>query len=125
MTNGALLSTVRPYYLLSYAEYCTFVKRKPVNYVGQSQQKLKLSKFKTIAAENWLNVYHQILKIFYVSRITPKSFKKQFPLGKALDNSIEKSNVYSQNEIILLKWLETIMENNQYQAFFNLNDFNM
>ena len=125
MTNGALLSTVRPYYLLSYAEYCTFVKRKPVSYVGQAQQKIKINKFKTIAAENWLTLYHQILKVFYVSRITPRSFKKQFPQSKAIDISMEGSNVYSQNEMILLKWLETILDKNNDKSIINLNDFDM
>ena len=60
------------------------------------------------AMDSWLTLFYQILKIYYLNRVTPKSFKA-LPGVQPPDNQVEpimsKSNIYSVPETILLKWL--------------------
>lgn len=60
------------------------------------------------AMDSWLTMFYQILKIYYLNRVTPKSFKA-LPGVPPPDNLVEpvmsKSNIYSVPETILLKWL--------------------
>ena len=60
------------------------------------------------AMDSWLTVFYQILKIYYLNRVTPKSFKN-LPGMPTTETGIEpnmtKSNVYSVPETVLLKWM--------------------
>eukprot|EP00466_Bigelowiella_natans_P011255 jgi/Bigna1/72093/fgenesh1_pg.18_\ len=60
------------------------------------------------ACEAWLTVLYQIMKIFILYRVTPKSFKALpgIPPEKTeMAQWMSKSNVYTVSENILLRWL--------------------
>ena len=67
--NGAHLNTVRPEYLLSLSDYQKFVKIHPTS------AEMKPRMFSYISLESWITIFYQILKIYYLNRVTPKSFK--------------------------------------------------
>lgn len=53
-------------------------------------------------------MFYQILKIYYLNRVTPKSFKNlpEMPDSeKTIEPAMTKSNIYSVAETILLKWM--------------------
>ena len=58
--------------------------------------------------ESWITLFYQVLRIYYLNRITPKNFKS-LPGVPAPDSAVEvpmtKSNIYSVSETILLKWM--------------------
>jgi hypothetical protein len=97
---------VRPEYLLSLSDYNKFLKMNP------KEENMKPKTLERIwpylAMESWLTMFYQVLKIYYLNRVTPKSFKN-LPGMPASETSIEpymtKSNVYSVPETILLKWM--------------------
>ncbi len=50
----------------------------------------------------------QVLKIFMLSRVTPKAFKALPGLtteAAVVDEAMKQSNLYTVHEMILLKWL--------------------
>lgn len=104
--NGAHLNTVRPEYLLSLADYNKFLKLNPKE--ENMKPKTLERVWPYLAMDSWLTVFYQILKIYYLNRVTPKSFKN-LPGMPTSDTGIEpnmtKSNVYSVPEAILLKWM--------------------
>ena len=108
--NGALLNTIRPEYLLKHHEYNTFVRTNPNQSVMPSMAKLSENKFAYLSNDAWITIFYQVLKIYYVSRLTPKVFRNTggFSAEKAgfTDNVLEGSNFLSPNENILLRWLE-------------------
>jgi len=106
MVEGGLLGTIRPYYLLSYTDFNHYLKTHPVNYINPSSFKPTMAQFSYISADSWITLFYQIIKIFYLSRITVKSFKKQFPNQKLPEYYLEESNIYSINEAIILRWIE-------------------
>lgn len=61
-----------------------------------------------IAMESWLTIFYQVLRIYYLNRITPKNFKA-LPGIPATENvvdvAMQKSNIYSVAESIMLKWM--------------------
>jgi hypothetical protein len=64
--------------------------------------------FPYIAMESWLTLFYQVLRIYYLNRITPKNFKTLpgIPQSEtAVDQTMAKSNIYSVAENILLKWM--------------------
>jgi hypothetical protein len=71
--NGAHLNTVRPEYLLSYSDYNKFLKQNPSQ--GDLKPKTLERIFPYLSTESWITLFYQILKIYYLNRVTPKSFK--------------------------------------------------
>ena len=106
MIEGALLNTIRPYYLLSYSDFTYYLKTHPVSYLNPASFKLTAAQFSYLSADAWITLFYQIMKVFYLSRITPKSFKKQFPQQRLPEHCLQESNLYSVNEAILLRWIE-------------------
>ena len=58
--------------------------------------------------ESWITLFYQVLRIYYLNRISPKNFKS-LP-GVSVSYSIVevpmiKNNIYSVSETILLKWM--------------------
>lgn len=104
--NGAHLNTVRPEYLLSLSDKNKFLKMNPKE--ENMKPKTLERVWPYLAMESWLTVFYQVLKIYYLNRVTPKSFKN-LPGMPTTETSIEpnmtKSNVYSVPETILLKWM--------------------
>ena len=71
--NGAHLNTVRPEYLLSLSDHSKFLKMNPKE---ENQKPKTLERvWPYLAMESWLTVFYQVLKIYYLNRVTPKSFK--------------------------------------------------
>jgi hypothetical protein len=104
--NGAHLNTVRPEYLLAMVDYQKFLKLYPKD--DNFKQKTVERVFPYLSAESWVTVLYQILRIYYLNRITPKNFKTlpgMSPQDAVVDPTMTKSNVYSVSETILLKWM--------------------
>jgi hypothetical protein len=97
---------VRPEYLLSLSDYNKFLKMNP------KEENLKPKTLERVwpflAMESWLTMFYQVLKIYYLNRVTPKSFKNLPglpPSETSIEPNMTKSNVYSVPEAILLKWM--------------------
>lgn len=105
--NGAHLNTVRPEYLLSLSDYNKFVKQNPSQ--GDLKPKTLERIFPYLSIESWITLFYQVLKIYYLNRVTPKSFKN-LPGMPAQEATVEAymqgSNLYSVPETVLLKWMQ-------------------
>jgi len=71
--NGAHLNTIRPEYLLHTTDYTKFLKMNPKE--ENMKPKIVDKIFPFIAMESWITIFYQILRIYYLNRITPKNFK--------------------------------------------------
>ena len=104
--NGAHLNTVRPEYLLSLSDHSKFLKMNPKE---ENQKPKTLERvWPYLAMESWLTMFYQVLKIYYLNRVTPKSFKNLPgvpPTETGIEPNMTKSNIYSVPEAILLKWM--------------------
>ena len=114
MSEGALLSTIRPYYLLSFSEFNQYLRLFPLSYTNSSCRPT-MAQFSYLSADCWITLFYQIIKVYYLSRITPKSFKKQFPAQKLPEFYLEDSNVYSISEAILLRWIELYQKDAEFR----------
>jgi len=104
--NGAHLNTVRPEYLLNTSDYTKFLKLYPKE--ENMKPKVVERVYPYIAMESWLTIFYQVLRIYYLNRITPKNFKALpgiSPSETVVDAPMQKSNIYSVAEAILLKWM--------------------
>ena len=104
--NGAHLNTVRPEYLLNKDEYSKFLKMYPKE--ENMKQKTIERVFPYLSMESWITTFYQILRIYFLNRVTPKNFKSLpgVPASEStVDATMSKSNVYSVSETILLKWM--------------------
>ena len=112
--SGALLNTIRPQYLLSFLDYNAFIKTQSHENLTNSAIKITENRFNYISYDSWITLIYQILKIYYLTRISLKSFKSLpgIPIEKLsiAESSLEGSNFISQSEGILLKWLEIAVE---------------
>lgn len=112
--EGALLNTIRPQFLLGFIDYNAFLKTQSHDNLANSSVKISENRFLYASQDSWITLVYQILKIFYLSRVTLKIFKslQGIPPEKLLipDSLIEGSNFMSQNECLLLKWLEIAVE---------------
>ena len=64
--------------------------------------------FEYLSKESWITVFYQILRIYFLNRVTPKNFKTLpgVPINEStVDQPMSKSNIYSVSESILLKWM--------------------
>lgn len=103
--NGALLNTIRPEYLLSMADFGRYLKSTPEQLQLKSRQIER--RFPYLSMDAWITLLYQILKVFGLSRITPKMFKTipgMSPEQATIDAPMTQSNIYSLSESILLKW---------------------
>ena len=104
--NGAHLNTVRPEYLLQKDDYSKFLKMYPKE--ENMKQKTVDRVFEYLSKESWITVFYQILRIYFLNRVTPKNFKTLpgVPINEStVDQPMSKSNIYSVSESILLKWM--------------------
>lgn len=105
--NGAHLNTVRPEYLLSIADYAKFLKLNP----REENMKPKTIDriFPYLSMDAWMTVIFQVLRIYYLNRVTAKSFKgiPGMPVNETtVDPPMMASNIYSVSETVLLKWMQ-------------------
>jgi hypothetical protein len=105
--NGAHLNTVRPEYLLSLSDYSKFLKLNPKeeNMKPKTLERI----FPYLSMESWMTVFYQVLKIYYLNRVTAKNFRS-LPGIPSNETNVEpimtQSNIYSISETILLKWMQ-------------------
>lgn len=100
------MNTVRPEYLLSSSDYSKFLKMYPRE--ENAKPKTLERFFHHVSMESWITLFYQVLKIYYLNRITPKNFKNLPGVpahDSQVDSAMSKSNVYSVSETILLKWM--------------------
>mmetsp|Transcript_43635 Transcript_43635/g.42161 ORF Transcript_43635/g.42161 Transcript_43635/m.42161 type:complete len:195 (+) Transcript_43635:871-1455(+) len=66
--NGAHLNTVRPEYLISLSDYNKFLKLSP----KEENMKPKTIEriFPYLSQESWITIFYQILRIYYLNRVT-------------------------------------------------------
>lgn len=106
--NGALLNTIRPEYLLKYADFNSYIKGNPVQ--NCNIFKISEAKFNYLSTDAWITLFYQIIKIYYLTRVTVKAYKALpgVPAEKSQipDYYLEGSNIYSAHEGILLRWME-------------------
>lgn len=105
--NGAHLNTVRPEYLLSFSDYNKYLKQNPAQ--GDMKQRTLERIFPYLSMESWITLFYQVLRIYYLNRVTPKSFKNLpgMPAPEAnVDQAMQGSNIYSTPESIMLKWMQ-------------------
>lgn len=120
--NGGYLNTVFPEYLMDYSMF--------VKYVSNDQSRLKIMEpswdknkylkmqWQYIHKESWVLLFYQILKVFYLARVNNKTYMNAILHIQGDANVYEKykqikisqSNVYSNNELILLRWLHANYE---------------
>ena len=99
---GAMLNTIRPEHLLTEDEYKAMCKKQKI-YSGDMS-----AKYSHFSDEAWITLFYQILKIFYLRRVNSGSFKASamIPASEKVLPSSNSSNIYSDSELMLLKWLE-------------------
>jgi hypothetical protein len=103
---GALLNTVRPEFLMSQQEFSQYLKSTPNDL--QLKPKQIQHRWPYMSMDSWTTLIFQIIKLYLLNRVTPKSFKT-IPGIEGDATNIEpwmtSSNLYSVSESILLKWM--------------------
>ncbi|MCQ2815955.1 MAG: hypothetical protein MJ252_01695, partial [archaeon] len=116
---GACLNTVFPEYLMSFDDCKKYIQgdKKRENVLAPKWDKDLMKEHNYYHRQSWILLIYQILKIFYLARVNTRSF--QTVLKNLPDDIRERysnvkfgpSNVYSQSEYILLRWLQACSEN--------------
>ena len=115
--HNAMLNTLRPQYLLSYNDLLKYHSKLNNSNLHPNFYKLSEKRFKIISLTNWILLFNQIIKIFYINRITYKNYKNSFallndkPVNINPEYSVDKNSVYSVQELLMLRWLEVIQKN--------------
>ncbi|CAD8106047.1 unnamed protein product [Paramecium primaurelia] len=129
--EGALLNHIRSEYLLGYPDYLAWLKNQPPSKyenVPENLLRLNLTKYTYIQYDSWISLFYQILKIYYLNRITAKSFKTLpgIPQNKLNipEYYLDGSNVISQPEGILLYFYEICYEI-QHSAQKRIKNFDL
>ena len=117
---GACLNTVFPEYLLDLNLYKRYISLDPTRAKVLDP---KWEKSKSLAIQwryyhkmSWILLVYQILKIFYLSRVTHKKFLqviRHLPpeiQQKYSTTRIPQSNVYTPSELLLLRWANACFE---------------
>lgn len=112
-----MLNHIRAEYLLSYTDYLAWLKTVPkekFEFVPENMLRLNLKKFTYLQYDAWISVFYQIVKIYYLNRITNKTFKTLpgIPAEKLNipDYYLDGSNLISHPEGVLLWFYEICFE---------------
>ena len=112
--NGAMLNTIRPEYLLSHQDLLAYFKRNYNQYASPNANKISEKHHRYLSMDAWSTLFYQILKIYYLCRVSLKTFKgmKELPSDRPLmpEGYGEVSPVYSAQEIILIRWMELALD---------------
>ena len=111
---GAMLNTVFPEYLLEFNMYKKYISldKNRIKVLDSKWEKAKSlpAQWRYYHRQSWILLVYQILKIFYLSRVSPRSFSnavRHLPSeiqSSYLNPRYAPSNIYSQSELILLRW---------------------
>lgn len=109
--HGAAVNNIRPHYLLSYKSLLAYFKQKTQAHVIAQYYKPSEPQFRAMSLWSWLNIFLQILKLFFVGRLTSKQLRANlasYPESRNLviEAGLDKNALYSASELILLKWAE-------------------
>ena len=108
--NGAFLSTIRPYYLLSFSEYNLYAKTYPSEFLNSNAYRMSEPRFHYLSLDCWITLFYQMIKIYSLNKISVKQMKNlpNIPAEKLTipDYYLEGSNLYSTPENLMLRWLE-------------------
>lgn len=117
---GGLVNSVQPEFLLhskmfgQLLQHPWYMKKhmksdvRTPQELGDHRRRL-ISVFEPEARRAWTTVLHQMIRCFVLVRVSPKTFKAQPGVRAAearITKKMSKSNVYTQSECILLRWLE-------------------
>ena len=123
--EGAFLNTIYPEYLLDWPQYQRFINVDDLDnskrLLAPDWQNKKKNQMKKLwnyyNKESWILLIYQILKIYYLSRINLKSLRatlKVMPDSEtqkyAGNIKFPSSNLYSTNELILIKWMQILFD---------------
>lgn len=98
---GALLNMIRPHHFLQYEDYRQLLDHPKM----KGEKKVGEQTFRYKSQIAWLTTIYQIIKLFYLNRITTKVFKSLPPFINDAEVNIPTSNLYSTPECVLLKWI--------------------
>ena len=104
-SNGALLNTIRPEYLLSLQDFSRYLKTSSGLQLKPRQIERR---WPYLSMDAWITLLYQIIRVFLLNRISAKTFRTLPgipPEKAAVDVSMTTSNIYSTSEAILLRWL--------------------
>jgi hypothetical protein len=103
--SGAQLNHIREWHLLTYQEYQAFsrLEGSPIRLSGKQ--------FQQLSCDSWAVLFYQVLRVFYIGRFSKPP--------KPADKDCAPSNLYSQAELFLLRWLETSTDSrlNSFKQF--------
>ncbi|CAD8050766.1 unnamed protein product [Paramecium sonneborni] len=100
--DGALLNQIRPCYLLSYEDYQFYLKTVDMKFTHPDFQKYSQQQFDLVSKTSYLILFTQILRIYYLPRVTLKAMRQ---INGSI-NEYPQSNVYSSQEMLILRWIE-------------------
>ncbi|KAM3143753.1 Encoded by [Paramecium bursaria] len=116
-SEGALLNHIRPYHLLSFNDLnASFKLMSPeeLDLIHPNVLKITQQRYNYISIDSWCSLFHQVLKIYMLSRINHKFFRTipGIPNDKnnLNDSYVVGSNLYSPQEGMLMRWLEVFLE---------------
>jgi hypothetical protein len=115
--QGAYLNTVFPEYLLDYTLYKKYLSSDAnttkILEPNWDKNKRLISQYQYMHKESWILLIYQVLKIYYLSRVNLKTFPNSLKhLPEETVNRLNpstklgSSNMYSNSELLLLKWLQ-------------------
>ena len=112
--NGALLSTIRPEFLFRHNDYNTYLKTQDNQHLTPNMLRLSEGKFLYLSIDAWTTLFYQILKIYFLEKVSIKSFRSTPGMPPEKLNVPEYytvgSNIISTSENLLLRWLEVHYE---------------
>lgn len=124
--HGALLTAVKPEFLLDLEDFRSWVDARTQRVAdgivddGETLETLALlqqteMRFGLVSKTSWTAVVLQTIKVFLLSRVTPRSFKSlpgtDWNAEGLPDTVLVGSNVYSVAESIMLRWLTLHFKN--------------
>ena len=130
---GAMLNTVFPEYLLDFNLYKKYIsldknRLKVLDSKWEKAKSLPLQ-WRYYHKQSWILLVYQILKIFYLSRVNTKSFPQVIKhltpdiQYRYLNPKYPSSNIYSQSELILLRWVSACFEHVNPNTSKDIYDF--
>ena len=111
--EGAFLNSIRPEYLMSWADLQAYYKKAPAANATPHANRLSESAHKYLSLDSWLVLINQVFKLYLVSKVNVQRFKAipvlPEPLKK-LPPGLDASTVLSVSEQLLVRWAEAAVE---------------
>lgn len=116
--EGAQLNHIRPEYLLSISELNLYLQEaltpEQKKCFGSNLTRVNSTLFDYLSMDSWISLLYQVFRIYFLFRLTPKSYKSHLAHseeGKNLSDIpkgyLEGSNFLSASEGIIIHWVES------------------